>query len=63
MIKSPLECLKSQSNGFTHVVTLDSWATEPLKLDGDKLWGHLLIEAWGIRGIFYLISRGANKLN
>jgi hypothetical protein len=46
MIKSPLECLKSQSNGFTHITTLDSWTSEPSEPDSNKLWGHLLIEAW-----------------
>jgi hypothetical protein len=46
MIKSPLECLKLQSNGFTHVVTLDSWPQESRKPDGNKLWAHLLIASW-----------------
>jgi hypothetical protein len=46
MIKSPLECLKSQSNGFTDVVMLDSFAFASGVLESDKFWAHLLIEAW-----------------
>ena len=41
-----LECLRSQSNGFTQVVTLDSWTSESLKPNSDTFWAHLLIEAW-----------------
>ena len=46
MMKSPLECLRSQFNGFTQVVTLDSWTSESLKPNSDTFWAHLLIEAW-----------------
>lgn len=48
MLKSPLECLKSQSGGLTQVVTLDSWTSESLELEqeDDTFWAHLLIEAW-----------------
>ena len=46
MIKSPLECLKSQSNGFTDIVILDSSSSGLLEPDEDKLWAHLLVEAW-----------------
>lgn len=46
MLKSPLECLKSQSSGLTQVVTLDSWTSEYLEQEDDTFWAHLLIEAW-----------------
>jgi hypothetical protein len=46
MIKSPLECLKPQSNGFTDVVMLDSFPSGLSQPDEDKLWAHLLVEAW-----------------
>jgi hypothetical protein len=46
MIKSPLECLKSQPNGFTQVVTLDSLPPASLGPDDNRVWAHLLIEAW-----------------
>jgi hypothetical protein len=46
MIKSLLECLKSQSNGFTNIVILDSSSSGLSEPDEDKLWAHLLVEAW-----------------
>jgi hypothetical protein len=46
MIKSPLECLKVQSNGFTDVVILDSFTSGLPEPDEDRLWAHLLVEAW-----------------
>ena len=46
MIKNPLECLKSQSSGFTQVVTLDSLSLSAAEPEGNALWVHLLIDAW-----------------
>ena len=38
--------MKLQSNGFTIVVMLDSFASALSEPDQKKFWAHLLIKAW-----------------